>query len=139
MLVVKLDKAAACPHCRGRKVVRKGRKKNGSQNLLCKECGKQFQPHYVYKGCMIENKGFVLWMLCRGSGIRDCEAVTGFSPSAVLALIKTAAAGLGLKPKKQRYHRVQIDEQWSYVGRKKSVAAVCVCGRRGGDHCFYDG
>lgn len=58
-------------------------------------------------------------MLCRGSGIRDCAAVTGVSKRSVLTRIKDLAIKLVLKPRKHCYHRVQIDEQWSYVGKKE--------------------
>ena len=119
MLIVKLDKAETCPHCRGTKVVCNGVKRNGKQNLLCKSCGKQFQKEYVYRGCKVENKELVLKMLCRGSGIRDCEAVTKVSHCTVLSLIKTLAARISLKPQRYAYNQVQIDEQWSYVGRKE--------------------
>jgi insertion element IS1 protein InsB len=118
-LVVKSDKAVSCPHCRGTKVVRNGIKRNGRQNLRCKDCRKQFQEQYVYKGCVAKTKDLVLRMLCRGSGIRDAAVLTGVSASTVLALLKAAAAAITLKPKKHNYHQVQIDEQWSYVGKKE--------------------
>ena len=108
-----------CPHCLGIKVVRNGIKGNGRQNLLCKGCGKQFQAEYVYKGSVPENKALVVKMLCRGSGIRDCTAVTGVSKLTVLTWIKRLAADIMLKPQKRCYSRVQLDEQWSYVGRKE--------------------
>lgn len=73
----------------------------------------------MYKGCVAENKEVVLKMLCRGSGIRNCVAVTGTSHSTVLALIKRVAANIVLKARKPHYHKVQIDERWSYVGRKE--------------------
>jgi IS1 family transposase len=41
------------------------------------------------------------------------------SKSTVLALIKALASTVILKPEKRCYSRVQIDEQWSYVGRKE--------------------
>jgi IS1 family transposase/transposase-like protein len=116
---VKSDKAVTCPYCRGAKVVRNGIKKNGRQNHLCKDCRKQFQTEYVYRGCVTENRDFVLKMLCRGSGVRDSAAVTGVSPSTVLALIKATAGSMTLKPKRHGYCQVQIDEQWSYVGKKE--------------------
>ena len=119
MLIVKLNKAETCPHCQGIKVVCNGVKRNGRQNLLCKACGKQFQFEYVYKGAKPKNKSLVLRMLCRGSGVRDCAAVTGVSASTVLSLIKEAANGIVLKPQKHCYRYVQIDEQWSYVARKE--------------------
>ena len=118
---LKLSKADSCPHCLGTKVVRNGRKKNGQQNLLCKGLGKQFQAAYVYKGCVTVNKELVLKMLCRGSGIRDCEAVTGVSHSTVLKVIKTVAKDITVKPQKHGYRRVQIDEQWSFVGKKEKI------------------
>ena len=108
---MKSDKAATCPRCRGMKVVRNGVKKTGRQNFRCKGCGKQFQDTYVYAGCVAGNKELVLKMLCRGSGIRDCEAVTGVSCSTVLAWIKQTAGGISLKPRKHGYRQVQIDEQ----------------------------
>ena len=116
---MKLFKAEACPYCRGTKVVRNGIKRNGRQNLWCKGCGKQFQPAYVYKVCEMKNKELVVKMLCRGSGIRDCAAVSGVSKSMVLSLIKSTAGSIVVRPEKHSYHRVQIDEQWSYVGRKE--------------------
>lgn len=119
MLVVKLTEAVSCPYCQGTKVVRNGVKRNGRQNVLCKECHKQFQEEYIYKGSMMRNKGLLIKMLCRGSGIRDCVAVTGVSKSTVLRLIKRVAQGLTLKPQKHQYRKVQIDEQWSYVGKKE--------------------
>ncbi|WP_101359341.1 transposase-like zinc-binding domain-containing protein [Raineya orbicola] len=30
-----------CPHCQGTNVVKNGRKKDETQNFLCKSCGKQ--------------------------------------------------------------------------------------------------
>jgi IS1 family transposase len=96
-----------------------GIKKNGRQNLLCRSCGKQFQAQYVYKGSIVANQAIVLKMLCRGSGIRDCAAVSGVSKVTVLRWIKGLALGMIVKPAKRHYHQVQIDEQWSYVGRKE--------------------
>jgi hypothetical protein len=101
--------------------MRNGRKKNGRQNLRCKDCRKQFQEEYVYHSCVVANKTFVLKMLCRGSGIRDIAVLTGVSASTVLTLLKVAAAGIVLKPKKHQYRQVQIDVQWSYVGYQYSM------------------
>jgi IS1 family transposase len=46
-------------------------------------------------------------------------AVTGVSKSTILALIKRTAQAIILKPQQHHYHKVQIDEQWSYVGKKQ--------------------
>ncbi len=68
---------------------------------------------------MPENRTLVLKMLCRGSGISDCSAISGVGKRTVLAWIKAWAATLTLKPRKHCYGRVQIDEHWSYVGKKQ--------------------
>ena len=119
MLVVKSDKAVCCPHCLGTKVVCNGKKKNGKQNILCRGCGKQFQLTYENKACIQENKELVLKMLCRGSGVRDVEAVCGVSKPTVLRWIKIWTHNIVIKPRQGSYRRVQIDEQWSYVGKKE--------------------
>ena len=58
-------------------------------------------------------------MLLRGSGIRDCAAVAGISKETVLRIILRNAVKLDMKPHHCHYNKVQIDEQWSYVGKKK--------------------
>lgn len=57
-------------------------------------------------------------MLLRGSGVRDCAAVAGVSKAAVLRLIVRSALRMEIKPKHKYYSKVQLDEQWSYVGKK---------------------
>lgn len=58
-------------------------------------------------------------MLLRGSGVRDCAAVMDMSKETVLRIILTTAVSFEIKARYRHYHCVQIDEQWSYVGRKK--------------------
>ena len=118
MLIVKSSKEI-CPYCLSVKVVRNGVKSSGAQTLLCKGCGKQFQREYLYWACDKNKRAIVMKMLVRGSGIRDCAAVLGISTDAVLRCILRDAALIELKPAESRYHKVQMDELWSYVGKKK--------------------
>jgi insertion element IS1 protein InsB len=116
---VKSNKVVKCPCCQGLKIVCNGVKKNGRQNYKCKDCGRQFQMLYDYPGCQPENRQLALRCLCRGSGIRDCSVISKLSCGAVLRLIKKEAAALSVKPRLWHYKSVQIDEQWSYVGKKE--------------------
>jgi len=68
-----------------------------------------FNQSMWYKG-VAENKELVLKMLCRCSGIRDCEAVTGVSLATVLRLLKTTAQGTSIKSRQHGFGKVQIDE-----------------------------
>jgi len=119
LLIVKLYKEVNCPYCRSIKVVKNGIKRSGMQNLLCQECSKQFQYEYIYRACHPNCRELILKMLLRGSGIRDCAAVTGVSKESVLRLIIRQGLQVELKPKYNHYDKVQIDEQWSYVSKKK--------------------
>ena len=116
---MRLDKEVNCPYCQSVKVVRNGVKKSGRQNLLCRHCGKQFQFEYTYKACDHGCRQLVHRMLLRGSGVRDCAAVARISKETVLRMIATTALKLEIKPRHHSYNKVQIDEQWSYVGRKQ--------------------
>ena len=118
LLIVKLDKVENCPYCLCAKVVGNGKKSSGAHNYLCKGCGKQFQKHYLYWACDKKVKDQILPMLLRGSGVRDCAVVLGISPNAVLRHLTRQAQAVVIKPKQSRYHKVQIDELWSYVGNK---------------------
>lgn len=118
MLIVKSDKVECCPYCLCAKVVGNGKKRSGAQNYLCKGCGKQFQKDYVYWGCDKRVKDKVLPMLLRGSGVRDTAAVLGISINCVLRTLVAASKTVAIKARQSRYHKVQIDELWSYVSRK---------------------
>lgn len=116
---MRLDKEVNCPYCQSVKVVKNGKKRSGKQNLLCRNCGKQFQFEYIYRACDSGCKQLVERMLLRGSGVRDCAAVVGISKETVLRLVMRHSIKLQIKPRAYRYDKVQIDEQWSYMGRKK--------------------
>ncbi len=128
------QKAVSCPHCRAIKVVGDGIKKNGRQNLLCKECSKQVQETYLYKGSVPENKGLVLKRLCRGSGVRDCAVGTQVSKGSVLTWIGNLAAAIVIKPQKRCYRRAF---RWMSTvvlcrpQRQGSMAALRLCGGGG--------
>ena len=129
LLVVKSNKLVSCPRCCSCKVVKNGKKKTGIQNIHCKACGLQFQEEYLYWGADHKNKDLLKRMLLRGSGVRDCAVVLGISTSCVLRYILRMGKASEIRPKRNCYHLVQIDEQWSYVGGKQKkvwlLYAIC--------------
>lgn len=58
-------------------------------------------------------------MLERNSGVRDIEEVLRVSRRCVLSTLCRHGATISLEPSRRSYSSVQIDEVWSYVGRKK--------------------
>jgi IS1 family transposase/transposase-like protein len=108
-----------CPYCHSGKIVKKGRKKTGKQNFLCRTCRKQFQQSYQYAGCKAENKALALKLLVRNSGIRDIEAVLGVHRQTLLKWLKERADECQIRPRQQQYQQVQIDELWTFVKMRK--------------------
>ena len=99
-------------------MVKNGRKKNGTQNYRCQQCGKQFQDEYLYWGSKKKNKDLVYRLLTRGSGIRDIADVLRISTGCVLRVL-LSFMNVELKPRYRYYHQVQVDELYSFVGSKK--------------------
>ena len=108
-----------CPHCQSSKVVKNGKKKNGSQNLLCRDCRKQFLAQYHNKGADPVLRAMTLRMLERNNGIRDIEDILQVSRQCVLNTLCRHGTNISIEPSQKCYDSVQIDEVWSYVGKKK--------------------
>lgn len=108
-----------CPQCQSSKVVKNGKKKNGTQNLLCRNCRKQFQALYRKKGADPAVKQLILRLLERNNGIRDIEQVLGVSRKCVLGNLSRHGNRIEIRPGRKKYGSVQIDEVWSFVGRRK--------------------
>lgn len=108
-----------CAHCSSDKVCKNGKKPNGKQNFLCKHCGKQFQDAYQYAGADPANKSLIPIMLLRNCGVRDIETILGVSRYSVLSCLKRKARLIKDRPLHTYYPSLQIDEFWTYVGKRK--------------------
>ncbi len=113
-IIIKLN----CPHCFSAKVVKNGKKANGSQNYLCKKCKKQFLGEYLYWGADVKVKRQIEIMLVNGNGIRDISRILGISTGCVLRTLVKNGKEIVIKPSKNHYNRVQIDELYSFVQNK---------------------
>jgi hypothetical protein len=61
-------------------------------------------------------------MLLQGVGIRDISAILRISVTKVL---KTLTSGIyAVHPKKKRYDCLEIDELWTYAGKKNKVRLI---------------
>jgi IS1 family transposase/transposase-like protein len=109
-----------CPHCHSPNIVRNGKKSNGPQNYLCKACGKQFinDSERTYLGTIFDIVNMIKIMLVRGVGIRDISVILKISVTKVLKTLKSSK--YEIKPAKRHYGCLEIDEFWTYVGRKSN-------------------
>ena len=108
-----------CPHCRGVKVKKNGRKPTGKQNFLCQGCNKQFQYEYVYKGADPKNKAQVRLMTLNGSGIRDIHRVLKLSIVCILSILRKWFQQNKEPCFAGSYEQVQLDELWTFVKHRK--------------------
>jgi IS1 family transposase/transposase-like protein len=108
-----------CPHCQSSKVVKNGKKKNGEQNLICRSCRKQFLSVYKNKGANPATKKLIIRLLERNNGIRDIEELLGISRRCILNNLCRQANKIKIQPAQRYYKSVQMDEVWSFVGKRK--------------------
>jgi transposase-like protein len=109
-----------CPHCHSATVIKNGKKNNGKQNYLCKDCGRQFIPEHecAYNGTLSRVKDMIKIMLVRGVGIRDIGIILKISAGTVLKVLKSTK--YRIKPKQNHYDCLEIDGFWTYVGKKEN-------------------
>ncbi|MDR2410570.1 MAG: IS1 family transposase [Bacteroidales bacterium] len=109
-----------CPPCQGTKIKKNGIKSYGKQNYLCKNCGRQFIGDHAlkYKGCHSSMIKRILLMMVRGIGVRDITVIEGVSIVKVLSVL--AKSCYVIKPKRRHYTSLEVDEFWTYVGKKKN-------------------
>ena len=107
----------SCPRCGSENIVRNGKKPNGKQLYRCQDCKRQFIADHekVYKGTLSTISNQIRKMLVRGSGVRDIAIVLCVSVYKVLSTL--AATEYDISPKKH-YSKLEIDEFWTFVGKK---------------------
>ena len=127
-----------CPKCHGTRIVRNGKKKYGVQNYLCKDCGHQFiaDSDRTYKGTIAWVVGAILRALVRGCGVRDTAVILEVSIGKVLkTLLETSYE---VKPKKNHYSRLEVDELWTFVESKANKKwLIYAYDREGGEIVAY--
>jgi IS1 family transposase len=72
----------------------------------------------TYQGCLSRVVEMVKIMLVRGIGIRDISAVPQIGITKVLKVLKSTK--YQIKPKQTHYDRLEVDEFWTYAGKKKN-------------------
>ncbi len=108
----------ACPRCSALNIVKNGITANRKQRYRCKDCGRQFITNYSYRGRLPAVRELIVPMTLNGSGIRDISRVLHVSPTTVLAVIRAAATLTPEPSPPRRIKDLELDEFWSFVGRK---------------------
>jgi IS1 family transposase/transposase-like protein len=117
---VKIEITLYCPSCQSTNIKKNGKKTCKKQNYLCKSCLRQFIGDHAlsYKGCHSCQSQKVLLMLVRGVGIIDISVIESISIKKVLSILVNS--NRIITPKQQHYDSLEVDEFWTYVGKKKN-------------------
>jgi IS1 family transposase len=83
----------------------------------------------TYRGCLSWVVEMVKIMLVRGIGIRDISVVLKISITKVLNVHKSGT--YRVQPKQSHYDCLEIDEFWTYVGKKKDKVWLIYAYHRG--------
>lgn len=110
----------SCPHCLSTNIKKNGKKYNSKQNYYCHFCKKQFIARHslTYKAYQTGLVNKIKKMLVRGLGIRDIAEIEEVSTHKVLSVLVNFKEKI--KPKKNFYEELEVDEFWSYVDNKKN-------------------
>ena len=118
---MKIQIDISCPDCHSPSFLMYGIKSYGKQNYQCKDCQRQFIGDHVltYQGChsRIEDRIRLTTVPVRGCGIRDIAVITSISIGKIRSTLGSSV--YKISPKKRYYERLEVDEFWTYVGRKK--------------------
>lgn len=109
-----------CSACLGDSIKKNGKKSYGKQNYQCKDCRRQFIGDHAlsYLGCHSQKESKIRQLMVRGSGIRDIACVERISQGKVLATLKKC--NYRLIPKQSHYDQLEVDELWTFVGKKSN-------------------
>ncbi len=107
-----------CRFCKER-CQKAGRKKNGSQKLYCKPCGKYSQVTYRYRACEQDNVAMIKRLVCESAGIRSIGRILQIGVNTVVRKIVKAAHSI-ITPERELSAAWEVDELWTYIGRKEN-------------------
>jgi insertion element IS1 protein InsB len=106
-----------CQKCKG--ICQKaGRQRNGVQKLYCTGCKKYQQEIYRNRAYEGDINPLIRLLVCEGVGVRGVARVVKIAVGTVASRIRTLANSIERPVKKEAQPLLEVDELWTYVGRK---------------------
>jgi len=115
----------SCPYCgQTRSVVKAGHNnKGGNQRLRCQKCQRYFTQHHWHHGHEVALREQALKLYLEGVSLRGIGRVLGVHHQSVANWIKRASDALPEQVTDTTpTQTVEIDELFTYVGKKRSVS-----------------
>lgn len=106
-----------CKYCK-ENCIKAGFQKSGIQKFYCKACKKYQQAIYTSEAYHVQSNNRIIMLLREGMGLRGMTRVLSISLKTIIARIKQLANALKKPIQLVRSRIYEIDEMWSYVGKK---------------------
>ena len=108
-----------CQYCNN-SCQKAGRQKDGTQKLYCRVCRKYQQNNYRNKAYEQRTDRMIVELVCESVGIRGISRILKIATNTVLERIKRIAEGIRQPPILQDQRSFEVDELWTYIGRKEN-------------------
>jgi insertion element IS1 protein InsB len=99
---------------------RAGKQRNGAQKLYCTQCDKYQQQEYIYLACRAGTIEMVQSLICESVGIRGISRVLGIAAITLMEKIQSIASTIERPIVGKDQPCFEVDELWTYVGRKEN-------------------
>ena len=85
---MKQQQTIQCPKCQGTDLQKNGRRGNGTQRFICKDCGKSFQLVYKKNAYKPGIKDRIEDLTLNGCGVRSIARSLGINKNTVVSELK---------------------------------------------------
>lgn len=110
-----------CPKCKSsQRQVKNGLNKSGSQKYLCRECATVYTPERKENGYPAETRLLAIRMYVEGSSYGSIGRVLKVNPQSVANWVSAYTAKLPKAPLPEKVKTAQLDELFTFVGKKKT-------------------
>ena len=115
--------AMNCKNCNKSDCIKRG-VRNGKQRYHCRNCLSYFQSEYRYKAYEARTNKMIAILLKESCGIRSISRILSISKNTVLSRILCLSRKIKAPNFEKFGCKFEIDEIWSFVGRKDQVTWI---------------
>ena len=110
-----------CPYCQAnRRQVKAGKQPSGSQRWKCQVCGRRYTPEPTEQGYPHALRQQAVKLYVDGLNYRRIARVLSVDHKSVMNWVKAYAAQLPRAPVPKQVENAELDELFTFVGKKKT-------------------
>ena len=110
-----------CSYCKStKKQVKNGLNRSGSQKYRCNECQRVYTPEPKLNGYSQETRLLAIRMYVEGNSYNAIARILMVNPQSVVNWVKAYTANLPNAPTPSRPRTAELDELYTFVGKKKT-------------------